>query len=190
VVLIGASTGAPRTHDVYLKKIPAGFPAPVVIVQHLPRGPFIQGIMRYLKENVSRPVELARDLTQITAGTIYVVEPGRQMRFVSRDGTVNVTEHAGENRFTPSMNVTFSSAAAVFGPRCAVAMLAGLHAEFDGLEGCRAVRRAGGRVLVTTRATTPCYSMIEQLREAGECDEEAALQDVITVISGWFRSAT
>jgi two-component system chemotaxis response regulator CheB len=85
------------------------------------------------------------------------------------------------------MDVTFASAAGVFGRRCFAAMLSGLHADIDGVEGCRAVRRAGGKVLVTDQATSACYLMIQQIRTAGAYDAEAPLQKTLTTIDQWTR---
>jgi two-component system chemotaxis response regulator CheB len=187
IVLIGASTGAPRTHHVYLQAMPAGFSAPIIIIQHMPAGPFIEGLLRYLSETVKTPVKFARDGDPLLPGTVLVVEPGRQLRFSPSGKSVCVRPADGENFFAPSMNVTFASAAGVFGRHCFAAMLSGLHADIDGLQGCKAIRRAGGKVLVTDRATTACYIMIQQVFAAGECDAEAPLQRILPEINRWMR---
>lgn len=188
VVLIGASTGAPRTHHLYLETMPVGFSAAVVVIQHMPRGPFIHGFMRYLEDSVTITTRLAQDGDALRPGAVLVVEPGYQLRFRQDRRTVQVRPAQGENFFAPSMDVTFTSAAEVFGRRACVAMLSGLHAEHDGLAGCQAVRRAGGKVLVTDPDTTPCYHMIRQVREADAYDAEAPLFDILTVLSNWMRN--
>jgi two-component system chemotaxis response regulator CheB len=188
VVLIGASTGAPRTHHLYLQEMPSGFAACVVIIQHMPRGPFIHGFLRYLHETVDAPVKMAGDGDPLLPGTILIVEPGYHLRFAPNGRTVQVSPQAGENYFAPAMNVTFASAAQVFGPRCYVGMLSGLHADIDGLEGCRAVRAAGGMVLIADRASAACYNMIEQVREAGAFDAEGPLQRLLPAIKQRMRN--
>jgi two-component system, chemotaxis family, protein-glutamate methylesterase/glutaminase len=87
-----------------------------------------------------------------------------------------------------SQTMTFASAATVFGPHCYAAMISGLHATIDGIGGCRAIRRAGGKVLVTDVATTACYAMVRQVRKAGEFDAEAPLPRVLPRIAEWMRS--
>lgn len=187
VLLIGASTGAPRSHHVYLQTAPRGFPWPIVIVQHMPCGPFIEGVLRYLRDTVALPSKLAEDGDPLRAGEVLLAVPGTHIRF-DRTGTrVRVAPDAGENAFAPSMNVAFGSAAPVFGPRCLVGMMSGLHAEQDGVDGCRAVRRAGGKVVVTDRATTPCYHMVRQVRQAGEWDSEAPLNRLLMVMTDLIR---
>ncbi len=188
IVLIGASTGAPRTHDIYLRATPPSFAAPIVIIQHMPRGPFMEGFMRYLTQSVSVPCRFARNGDLLEPRHVYVGEPGSHVRFESSGQRLSVAPETGENHFAPSMNVAFASAAKVFGPRCFVAMLSGLHAHHDGLEGCRAVRRLGGRVLITDPATTNCYLMVKAVREAAEYDIEAPLHRVLTVFHDWMRS--
>ncbi|MBN1343462.1 MAG: chemotaxis protein CheB [Phycisphaerae bacterium] len=186
IVLIGASTGAPRTHHVYLKNMPVGFDVPVVVVQHMPPGPFIHGLLRYLQSAVKAPSKIAENGDPLRPGEVLVVEPGTQLRFGSARRCVRVSPDDGSCTFSPSMDVTFSSAAAVFGPACVAAMISGLHAVHDGLAGCRAVRRAGGKVLVTDPATTSCYLMVRQVRRAGEYDAEAPLDAIVPTAMRWL----
>ncbi|MGD8452296.1 MAG: CheB methylesterase domain-containing protein [Phycisphaerae bacterium] len=188
VVLIGASTGAPRTHHVYLQAMPQGFAAAIVIIQHMPPGPFVEGLLRYLRDTVATPVRLATNGDLLRPGEVLIAEPAYNVRFNAGGTSVSVRRTEGENYFAPSMDVTFTSAAHVFGPCCYGAMLSGLHADHDGVAGCEAIRRAGGRVLVTDRASTPCYRMIEQVRLAGACDAEASLASVLPVIHSWIGS--
>ncbi len=187
IVVVGASTGAPRTHHVYLQAMPRGFAAPIVIIQHMPHGPFIEGLLRYLRDKVSAPASLASDGARLRAGEIIVAEPGTQVRIDRSGAGVRVRPAEGENFFAPSMDVTFASAAEAYGPRCMAVMLAGLHAHHDGLIGCQTVRAHGGRVLVTDRATTSCYHMIEHIRRAQAANAEAALPDVLKVIARWLE---
>ncbi|NLX12607.1 MAG: chemotaxis protein CheB [Phycisphaerales bacterium] len=187
VVLIGASTGAPRTHHLYLGSMPEGFSATLVVIQHMPRGPFIHGFMRYLHSRAPVPTHLARDGDVLRPAEVLVVEPGYHLRFRKDRRSVELSPAEGENYFAPSMDVTFTSAAQVFGRHVCVAMISGLHAEHDGLSGCQAVRRAGGKVLVTDPETTPCYHMVRQIREANAYDAEAPLFDILRICADWMR---
>ena len=187
VVLIGASTGAPRIHHIYLRQVPRDLIAPIVIIQHMPRGPFVQGMMKYLQEEVRLRCKFAQDRARLEPRTVYLVEPGFHLRFLRGSSTMSVQPAAGENFFAPSMDVTFTSAAGVFGALSCIAITSGLHAEHDGVEGCQAVRRAGGRVLLTTPETTPCYHMIKQIRAVGEYDAEAPLERILGVMNDWIR---
>jgi chemotaxis response regulator CheB len=188
IALIGASTGAPRTHHVYLETMPPDFGAPIVIIQHMPSGPFMEGMLRYLRDKVNAPSKIAQDGDVPRAGEILVAEPGFQLRFARSGRQLCVTKDKGENPFAPSMNVTFRSAAEVYGRRSYVAMISGLHAHIDGIEGCRAVRQAGGKVIVTDRESTPCYHMVEHVRAAGEFDTESPLIGMLGVMAKWLRN--
>lgn len=187
-MLIGASTGAPRTHHRYLGEVPRSLAASIVIVQHMPAGPFIEGVLRHLRRSVAVPVKLAENGDTLQPGRVLIAVPGSQLRFDRLARTARVARSRGENYFSPSINVTFSSAAAVFGSRCCAVMTSGLHADHDGLAGCRAVRAAGGQVIVTTPETTPCYRMVHQLRQEGAFDTEAPLPRILQVAARWLRS--
>lgn len=182
IILIGASTGAPRSHHEYLRNAPRTLPAPIVIVQHLPAGPFVHGIMRYLHERAGVPCRLLSEGTALMPRTAYLVEPGRELRFEPGSGRVRVEPSTPGRPFSPAMDIAFASAAAAFGGAVAVGMIAGLHATIDGLAGCAAVRRRGGVVIASTRETTSCYSMIAQLRDAGQVDAEAPLPELLDAL--------
>lgn len=185
VALVGASTAAPRLHQYYLKTLSTSYVAPVVIVQHMPCGPFIDGLVGHLASVVRTRVALAEHGQRPRCGEVYVVKPGTALGFAA-DGSFRVAPEPHDVRITPRMDITFASAARVFGPRAAAAMCSGLHAQIDGLEGCRAIRRAGGRVLVTTPNTTPCYTMVQQVIDAGEYDAETRLEAILGQLGLWL----
>ena len=186
IALIGASTGAPRTHHLYLRAMPPELAVPVIIVQHMPPGPFMDGMLRYLQRAVELPVRLAKENELLRPREVLLARPGTQARIVP-GGLLRSTAHRGENYFSPSMDVTFESAARVFGPRCCVAMLSGLHATHDGIRGCQAVRAAGGRVFVSDAASTPCGAMIAQVRKAGAIDEEVPIDGLLVAMMRWLQ---
>ena len=148
IVLVGASTGAPRTHHVYLSRASEGFPAPIVIIQHMPCGPFIEGMMRYLAGSVRAPTKIACDGDPLLPGHVLVVQPGTQLEIGRTGRRVRIVPNDGTSAFSPSMDIAFSNAGKVCRRLCIAVLISGLHAEHDGLAGCRAVRRAGGRVTV------------------------------------------
>lgn len=187
LLVIGASTGAPRLHHVYLQAAPHDFGIPIVIVQHLPPGPFIDGMLRYLGQSVSMPCTHAEDGAPLAPGQVFVVRPGTRLLLHIRPGYASVSPDPRRQSPAPSMNTTFCSAARAFGPRVCIAMLSGLHADIDGLRGCEAVRAAGGHVIVTDPATTPCYSMIRQLRMSRAVDDECPLSELLPTVSHWLR---
>lgn len=187
VVLIGASTGAPRIHDKYLAAMPQDFGLPIVIIQHMPPGAFIEGLLRYIAAVVDVPVSMASDGQPLQPQQVLLVEPGHHLRF-DPDGTkMRIRRQSGENFFSPSMDIAFGSAAEVFGRGTYVAMTSGLHAEHDGLRGCRMVRAAGGKVLVTDEATTPCPLMGAEIRRANAYDKVVPMSRVLQTVDKWAR---
>ncbi len=187
VALIGASTGAPRIHEKYLSAMPQDFDLPIVIIQHMPRGAFIEGLLRHLTSIVHLDVSLAREAQALLPRQVLLVEPGFHLRFDPSGTKVRIRQQCGENFFSPSMDIAFTSAAEVFGHRAIVAMTSGLHAEHDGLRGCRMIRAAGGKVLITDPATTPCPLMAMEIKRANAYDEEVPMGRVLQTIKGWTQ---
>ncbi|PWW22728.1 two-component system chemotaxis response regulator CheB [Geodermatophilus normandii] len=138
VVVVAASAGGVRALQAVVPALPAAFPAPVLVVQH--RRPATPDLLTALLRVRSRlPVRPATDGVLRPGVTVL---PAQQSARLSGDGTVTLAP-AAPNRSTDDLLV---SAAAAFGPRVLAVVLTGRLD--DGAAGVRAVRRAGGRVLV------------------------------------------
>lgn len=169
VVTIGVSTGGPAALDVLLPAIPADFPLPILIVQHMP-----EVFTRLYAERLSRRCQLrvceASESEPVLAGTIYIARGNWHMETLAfgRGGvhaTIHLNQDAPENHCRPAVDVLFRSAAAVYGSGILAVMLTGMGS--DGLAGCRLIRNQGGTVLAQDQATSVVWGMPGAVVQAG-----------------------
>jgi len=165
VVGIAASTGGPGALLDLLGALPAGFPVPIVIVQHMARG-FIDGLVRWLDDAVSLTVKVAEQGEGLNASTVYVSPDDRHMT-VERSRHLSLAKGEPVDGHCPSATVLFRSVAA-FGPKSVCVILTGMGN--DGTDGLRAVRSAGGVVLAQDEASSPVFGMPRAAIDAGITD--------------------
>lgn len=177
ILCIGTSTGGPNALGDIFARMPASFPVPIVIVQHMP--PIFTGI---LAERLSalRRVKFVEgvDGCALEPGMAYIAPGGRHME-VRRDGTRIVLRlHDGppENSCRPAVDVLFRSVAATYGDRALSVILTGMGQ--DGANGCAHIREQGGRVIAQDKATSVVWGMPGSVVEAGLADQVLALPDI------------
>ncbi len=141
-VVIGASTGGPMALRTVLSGLPAGFPAPVLIVQHVVPG-FIAGLAQWLGESSGIPVCVASGGVKPQPGRAYLAPDGAHMT-VNAQGLISLVPRAGRELICPSAGALFKSAADAYGPRCAGVLLSGM-----GSDGARELRLMKDRKAVT-----------------------------------------
>jgi two-component system chemotaxis response regulator CheB len=162
VVVLAASAGGVRALQEVVPSLPAGFPAPVVVVQHRRSGSpdLLTGLLR---ARAALPVRTATD-GPLERG-VAVLPPGTAAE-ITASGILTL-------RLAPmnsTADVVLASAAAAFGPRVLAVVLTGRLD--DGAAGVRAVRRAGGRVLVQDPAEADAPGMPSAALATG-CVEHA-----------------
>jgi two-component system chemotaxis response regulator CheB len=173
-VVIAASTGGPTALQQLVSGLPAGFPAAVVIVQHIPRG-FTKSLAERLDARSKIPVREARDGEPVSPGTILIAPAGIHARLARRSGAVLVSldEEPRDALHRPSADVLMASAASVYGTRVVGVVLTGMGS--DGTEGLRAIRSAGGRTYAESEETCVIYGMPKAAMEAGVVDRAVPL---------------
>jgi two-component system, chemotaxis family, protein-glutamate methylesterase/glutaminase len=97
------------------------------------------------------------------------------------DGRVRLSDDAPLGGLRPRADLTIADAAKLFGPALVLVVLTGMGK--DGLEGARAVKTAGGRVLVEAESTCVVYGMPRAVAEAGLADEVLPLHDLPAAIA-------
>lgn len=165
-VVIGVSTGGPNALAVVLPSIPADFPLPILIVQHMPPH-FTRLLAERLSARTAMPVEEGVAGSVLTPGRMWLA-PGNFHMVVEKDGSqVRLKTHQGppENSCRPAVDVLFRSAAEVFGSRTLAVVLTGMGQ--DGLKGCEVIRGAGGQVIVQDEASSVVWGMPGYVAKAG-----------------------
>lgn len=163
IVVIGVSTGGPAALELLLPKIPATFHLPILIVQHMPR--LFTGLLAERLNGLCplRVREAAPD-TYAEPGVIDIARGDWHLEMV-RDLRLRLNQDAPENFCRPSVDVLFRSTAQVCGGRTLGVILTGMGS--DGLHGSRAIRAAGGTILVQDAATSVVWGMPGAVANAG-----------------------
>jgi len=154
VVAIGASTGGPQVLQEILTRLPATFPLPVLVVQHIAEG-FAQGLVGWLQPQCALPLQLATSGVSLDRPAIYVAPTGQHLVVHGR-ALLLTTEPAGE-RHRPSATVLFQSVARDYGAAAVGVLLSGMGD--DGAAGLRDLKRAGGITIAQDEATSVVFGM-------------------------------
>jgi len=158
VVAIGTSTGGPNALAALIPQLPADFPVPVVVVQHMP--PLFTRLLADRLNSLGRlRVQEGKGGERLERGQVWIA-PGDQHMTVARRGTEFVlgTNHdAQENSCRPAVDVLFRSVAQNYGANVLAVVLTGMGA--DGTRGSAAIRQAGGEVIVQDEASSVVWGM-------------------------------
>jgi len=158
VVTVGVSTGGPNALAELLPALPASFPVPVVIVQHMPPV-FTKMLANRLDSRCALEVTEANGGEVLSPGRIYIAAGGRHLALL-RQGTSVVTvahDDPPENSCRPAVDVLFRSVAGLYGTGALAVVLTGMGQ--DGLRGAEAIRLAGGQVLAQDEASSVVWGM-------------------------------
>lgn len=177
LVAIGTSAGGIPALQQLLGELPADFPAPVVIVQHI--HPDRRSMLaEVLGRSSALPVVQAQEGGRPEAGTVYVAPPDVHL-VLTADGRFGVT-HADRVRFSrPSVDVLFRSVADHVGDRAIAVVLTGMGS--DGADGVLAVKESGGTVLAQDAAAA-FASMPDAARATGVVDHVLPLDEIAAML--------
>jgi len=173
VVVIGLSTGGPSALEQMLPLLPADFPVPLLIVQHMPKL-FTGALAERLDKCCALHVEQGYDGAVIRPGTAWLAPGDAHMEVAPRvllgeSGTrgVRVQLHRREplHHCMPSVDYLFFSAARMYGAGTLALVMTGMGS--DGLEGARTVHERGGVVLAQDEATSAVWGMPGRVSAAG-----------------------
>jgi two-component system chemotaxis response regulator CheB len=155
VVALGASTGGPQAIQRFLARLPADFPAPILIVQHIARG-FARGFVDWLNTTSPLPVYLAAHRETIGKSRVYVAPDDAQMG-VAGDGKITLTSGTAEHSCCPSVSHLFRSVAKTYGRSAVGILLSGMGK--DGAAELKMLKDAGGITYVQDKASSVVHGM-------------------------------
>ena len=179
VVVIACSTGGPKALGDLIPKLPSPLGAGTLIVQHMPPG-FTASLASRLDASSQLNVVEATGGENLQPGVALLAPGGSHLRL---DGTrhARLSDDAPVGGLKPRADFTIEDAAKLFGPRMVLVVLTGMGR--DGLEGAKAVRAAGGRILVEAESTCTVYGMPRAVAEAGLADEILPLGELAGAIA-------
>jgi two-component system chemotaxis response regulator CheB len=179
LVLIASSTGGPKALGELIPELPSPLGSGALIVQHMPAG-FTASLAARLDAASRLKVAEAAGGEAIEPGTLYLAPGGAHLR-LENDRRVRLSGEAPMGGLRPRADLTILDAARVYGPSLLLVVLTGMGK--DGLDGARAVKQAGGRVLVEAESTCVVYGMPRAVAEAGLADEILPLDELAGAIA-------
>jgi two-component system chemotaxis response regulator CheB len=187
MVCVGTSTGGPNALADVFKNVPAEFPVPVVIVQHMP--PLFTAMLAE-RLTASCPLKFHEggEGQLVEAGHAYIAPGGRHME-VQRVGTqmrLRLTDAPPENSCRPAADVLFRSVVAACGGNVLGVVMTGMGQ--DGLRGCEYIREKRGQVIVQDEATSVVWGMPGYVAQAGLADKVVPLHQIAAEIISRTRN--
>jgi len=174
VVAIGSSTGGPKALATVLSRLPADFPATVVIVQHLDFH-FIEGLAEWLNHSTPLPVSaLTRD-TVLQPGKVWLAGRAEHI-IIDHARGLGWTQEWPELISRPSIDVFFKSLAQHPSIRGCGVLLTGMGR--DGAAGLLALHKAGFHTIAQDEASCVVYGMPKAAAELGAADSVLPLADI------------
>lgn len=174
LVAIGASTGGPAALQQLLAALPASFPAPVLVVQHIARG-FVRPLADWLGAAGPLKVRIAAAGERSVPGTVYLAPDDAHLR-VGPGGTIVLADTPPVGGFRPSASALFESVGGLHGAGAVAVILTGMGD--DGVAGLRAAHAAGTRVLAQDEESSVVYGMPREAALAGVVDEILPLSEI------------
>ncbi|KPK39043.1 MAG: chemotaxis protein CheY [Gammaproteobacteria bacterium SG8_47] len=177
IVAIGTSTGGPLALQEVLTRLPASFPVPVLLIQHMP-STFTPTFAQRLNNVCAINVKEAEDGEELRAGTAYLAPGGRQMMLDGRVAhpVLRVKDSEPNQTYKPSVDVTFASVARFFPRETLAVVLTGMGA--DGRSGADVLKRSGSIVWAQDEQSSVVYGMPAAVAEAGLADQILSLKDI------------
>jgi len=181
VVAIGVSTGGPTALGAILPELPAGFPLPVLVVQHMPPL-FTRLLAERLHSTCRLPVEEASQDAPVEAGKILIAPGDFHMKVASNGGGVRVCldQSPPQNSCRPAVDALFSSVGEVFGGAAIAVILTGMGQ--DGLRGAEILKAQGATILVQDEPSSVVWGMPGAVANAGLADRVLPLDQVVPEI--------
>ena len=174
LVAIGTSTGGPVALQRVLTQLPANFPAPIVLIQHMPAA-FTKAFAERLDKLCRINVKEAEDGDVLRPGLALLAPGGKQMMVDAR-GTVKILPGDERLNYKPCVDITFGSAAKSYGDKVLSVVLTGMGA--DGREGARLLKQGGSTVWAQDEASCVIYGMPMAIVKANLADAVYSLDEI------------
>lgn len=155
IIVIGGSWGGLQASLTILKNLNTGFNIPIVLVLHRLKN-FESDLEGVFSSKLTLPVKEVEEKEKLRGGFLYLA-PSNYHVLIEKDQTFSLDVSEYENYSRPSIDVTFKSAAEIFGNRTTGILLSG--ASKDGSQGLKAIAEKGGTALVQDPAEAEVSTM-------------------------------
>lgn len=183
LLAIGTSTGGPVALQTILTKFKSNFPYPILLVQHMP-GTFTSAFAERLNNMCDIQVKEAQNGDVLMPGVAYLAPGGRQMLLegTAASATITITDVHNSDLVTykPSVDLTFSSVARLYGGDVLGIILTGMGA--DGKEGCKKLKARGATIWAQDEKSSVVYGMPQAVASEKIAEKSIALADFAEMI--------
>ncbi len=184
IVALACSTGGPKSLQYVINRLPAGLAAPVVLVQHMPKG-FTASLAKRLDAISSVSVTEAADGEELRNGHVYIAPGGMHITVAYEKGrhVIRYDDRPGVGGLKPYANIMYESLINTNYNEYVCVVLTGMGS--DGTKGITALRNSGKRTHVISQDEATCvvYGMPRSIYEAGQTDEVQPLEKIAERIS-------
>ncbi|MGE4220285.1 MAG: chemotaxis-specific protein-glutamate methyltransferase CheB [Alphaproteobacteria bacterium] len=185
MIALAASTGGPPALASLLGALPATFPVPLLVVQHM-GGAFMAGFAEWLDGQTALDVRIAAEGERPVRGCVYVA-PGDRHLTLSSAGLLRIGNEPPLGNQRPSATVLFRSLASVLGPKGMGVLLTGMGE--DGARGLLEMRQAGGLTLAEDESSCVVYGMPAAAVRLGAACESVPLDAIAAKLIGAVAEA-
>jgi two-component system chemotaxis response regulator CheB len=181
---IGASTGGPVVLQTILAQLPAAFPAPILIVQHIAQG-FLASLADWLDSSTAFPVRIAVHGSHPLPGHAYLAPDDRHL-VLGSDGRIYLSDSEPENGVRPAISQLFRSLAHVCGPNAVGVMLSGMG--HDGASEMKEMKDAGAFTIAQNHESSVVYGMPGQAIAVGGASLVLPAEKIAAKLSSLFQA--
>jgi len=185
LVAIGSSTGGPAALHKVLTGLPASFPVPIVIVQHISFG-FVSGLADWLNDACQIQVKVGEQGERLKPGVAYIAPDDHHLQ-VDRFGKINLSKSDPVGGFRPSVTPLFQSVAYAYGPAALGVILTGMGS--DGAAGMQQMRQSGSTTLAQDEASCVVFGMPKEAIALGAVQHVIPLDKMAPMIQSLLVTA-
>lgn len=185
LVLIGVSTGGPGTLEQILPKLPADFPYPIIVAQHMPSaftGPFAERMNLLCALEVSE----VRQLTPMEPGHVYIARGGADLVVCQRGSRLHLQPQpeSAEHLWHPSVERLGRSVLDICQARHLIAvMLTGMGN--DGADAFTEIHKRGGRTIAESQESAIVFGMPKELIAQGGASQTLRADQIAHQLIQW-----
>ena len=181
-IAMGASTGGPPALQQLLSQFPTGTSATILVAQHMPPK-FTKAFAERLDRGSRIAIKEAEDGDLLLPGRALITPGGKNLVLERKEQqrVVRLVEREDDDRYVPSIDKMFISAAEQFGPRLLAVVLTGMG--MDGRAGAGRIRQRGGKIIAESKESAVIFGMPKEVIDAGLADWVLPLGRIFEPIS-------
>ncbi|MBR4341131.1 MAG: chemotaxis protein CheB [Lachnospiraceae bacterium] len=182
IVAICASTGGPKAVAAIFQKLPVNLNAPVLLVQHMPRG-FTSSLAKHLDSTCAISIKEAEDGEMLEKGKVYIAKGGAHLKVLKRRESyyISLSDEAERSGLKPCADIMYESLEKLDFDEIICVVLTGM-----GSDGTRGIGKLGEKkniyVIAQDEATSTVYGMPGMVKKAGLADAAIPLNEIADAI--------